>query len=91
MDDLRQVIREIGRVYHFLGKDKEADYCKSLVKQLRRGSTPARPLPGWLCEAISRGFGFLRSAIGSRAHECKWTEQRTTGDAMRPDHVIYAT
>src|SRR5262249_46662043 len=54
--DLSQVLREVGRAYHFMGKDREAAVCKSLVKQLLHGSPPGEQLPRWLCQVISRGF-----------------------------------
>jgi hypothetical protein len=54
--DLRQVIREIGRAYHFLDADYEAEVCRRLVKKLRHGQPPDDALPEWLRGVIARGF-----------------------------------
>jgi hypothetical protein len=54
--DLRQVLRELGRAYHYLHMEYHADYCKRFVKDMRRDPASAPALPKWLSEAISRGF-----------------------------------
>lgn len=56
VNDLRQVIRQIGRAYHILKADYEAEVCRRLVKQLRHGQLPEDDLPEWLRGVIARGF-----------------------------------
>lgn len=36
-DDVRQALRELGRAYHYAGRQAEADTCRSLVSELRKG------------------------------------------------------
>lgn len=56
VSDLRQVLREIGRAYHYLDRHHEADVCKRLVKQLLKSERAPLYLPSWLRDVISAGF-----------------------------------
>ena len=58
VDDLRNALRAIGRVYHFDGREEKALVCKTLVKQLMKDSKAPTELvlPDWLTVVLLTGF-----------------------------------
>lgn len=54
-DDVRQMVRALGKAYHLGGMDSKAKEARQVVKDLRNGDAVA--LPKWLKDDLRKGLG----------------------------------